>query len=444
MNQYKFKQMLNMRKLALGLVLLGSTSAWSQSVILDLETCLKMADTANLSIKNARLDVAINEKQVDVYMTARYPKLNYSGDYRYNAIIPGQVVPAAIFGGPPGTFTTLAFGVPLNLSNTVQLTQVLYNPQINYGISAINIQQKIIETQQAIAERDAKQQVASAYFNLQAMTKQLNFIDQNLTNINKLIGNMQAMNKEGLVIGTEVDKLEISKLSLENQKQSLMASKIQLENLLKIQIGLAPNASIQLASDELIQKSILVDASTIYHPELDLLAAQKEMNQEERGGTNMSYLPSVAGYAAYSYNYNIDPENDFRTGIESAFIGIKLDWNLFDGFEKYRKNRVNALNRVKIENSEDLLSKQLNLQVENAQRQISIQTSSLEIAKKQLELSERIMKQTEAQFQQGTISSNDYIQTQNALFQSQTNVVVSYVSLRQAELEYLKAVGQIK
>ena len=36
-------------------------------------------------------------------------------------------------------------------------------------------------------------------------------------------------------------------------------------------------------------------------------------------------------------------------------IGIKLDWTLFDGFEKYRKNRVNALNRVKIENSENLL-----------------------------------------------------------------------------------------
>lgn len=444
MNQYKFKQMLNMKKLALGLVLLGSTTSWSQSVILDLETCLKMADTANLSIKNARLDVAINEKQVDVYMTARYPKVSLSGDYRYNAIIPGQVVPAAIFGGPPGTFATLKFGVPINLSNTVQLSQVLYNPQINYGLSAINIQQKIIETQRIIAERDAKQQVASAYFNLQAMTKQLVFIDQNLLNINKLIGNMQAMNKEGLVIGTEVDKLEITKLSLENQKQSLTASKLQLENLLKIQIGLDPKTTIQLASDELIQKTILVDGSSISHPELDLIAAQKEMNIEEKSGTNMAYLPSVAGYAAYAYNYNIDPENDFRTGIESAFIGIKLDWTLFDGFEKYRKNRVNALNRVKIENSENLLTQQLDMQVDNAQRQIGIQTSSLEIAKKQLELSERIMKQTEAQFQQGTISSNDYIQTQNSLFQSQTNVVVSYVSLRQAELEYLKSIGQIK
>ncbi len=435
--------MLNKRKLALGLVLLTGTT-WSQSIVLDLETCLKMADTANLSIKNARLDVAINEKQVDMYMTARLPKINFTGDYRYNAIIPGQVVPAAIFGGPPGTFTTLAFGVPINLSNTVQLTQVLYNPQINYGIAAINIQQKIIETQQAIVDRDAKQQVASAYFNFQAIRRQLVFIDQNLVNISKLMENMKAMNREGLVIGTEVDKLEISKLTLENQKQMLESTKIQLENLLKILTGLNSSEKIELVSDELLQKTILVDASTISHPELELIAAQKEMNSEERSGTNMSYLPSVAGYAAYNYNYNMDPENDFRTGIESAFLGVRLDWTLFDGFEKLRKNRVNALNRVKIENSEELLNQQLNMQVENAQRQIGIQSNSLEIAKKQLELSERIMKQTEAQLKEGTISSNDYIQTQNTLFQSQTGVVAAYVSLRQAELEYLKTISQIK
>ncbi len=31
--------------------------------VLDLESCLKMADTANLSIRNARLDIAINQNE---------------------------------------------------------------------------------------------------------------------------------------------------------------------------------------------------------------------------------------------------------------------------------------------------------------------------------------------------------------------------------------------
>ena len=65
--------------------LLFSGSFLAQGQTLDLETCLKMADTANYSIRNSRLDVLINEKQKDAYMSARLPKLIFAGDYKYNA-----------------------------------------------------------------------------------------------------------------------------------------------------------------------------------------------------------------------------------------------------------------------------------------------------------------------------------------------------------------------
>jgi len=51
------------------LVLAGGFSLKAQT--LDLETCLKMADTANLSIQNSRLDIDINERQRKAYMSAR-------------------------------------------------------------------------------------------------------------------------------------------------------------------------------------------------------------------------------------------------------------------------------------------------------------------------------------------------------------------------------------
>ena len=39
---------------------------------LDLATCLKMADTANLTLKNASLDIGINEEQRKVYLTGHH------------------------------------------------------------------------------------------------------------------------------------------------------------------------------------------------------------------------------------------------------------------------------------------------------------------------------------------------------------------------------------
>ena len=126
-----------MRKGLLGVLMVLGVGSSASAQVLDLETCLKMADTANLSIVISRLDVTMNKSQISSYLSARLPKITATGDYKYNAIIPGQLLPGEIFGGAPGTYTTVKFGVPYNLSNTVQLQQILYNPQVTYGITTL-------------------------------------------------------------------------------------------------------------------------------------------------------------------------------------------------------------------------------------------------------------------------------------------------------------------
>jgi outer membrane protein TolC len=386
----------------------------------------------------------MNAIQKKVYLASRLPKVTATGDYRYNAIIAGQVVPGQFFGGAPGTYATVQFGVPYNLSNSIQLTQILYNPQLNYGFAALDINQKIVAAQERLMQQDIKQQVSSTYFNLQAIVKQLEFVESNITNLTKLIANLQKSYELGLVIETEVDKLKISRLTLLNNKLSMEATRTQLSSLLKILIGVNSDGALSLVSDEMMEISILVDKNNINHPELELIQAQKEMNVEERKGTKMAYLPSVSFYANYNYTYNIKPKDDFRTGINSAFLGLHLDWTLFDGFEKYNKQKMNALNKDKLENQEALLIKQLALLSETAKNQIDVQASSLEMAKEQLGLANKVYMQTQTQFTAGTISSNELIQADNALQQAQTNVVATYIQLRQAELAYLRSIGSIK
>lgn len=410
---------------------------------LDLATCLKMADTANSAIRSARLDVVMNEKEKQAYNSSLFPKITASGDYRYNAVIPGQVVPAAFFGGQPGTFATVQFGVPIILNNTVQLTQVLYNPQVNYGLKLLDINQQVVEIKERMTVQEVKQQVATVYFNLQALSKQLDFVAANILSFDKLIANMSAMNREGLVVATEVDKLKINRLNLVNAQQTLVAQREQSVAVLGILIGADKNATLSFVSDELIEKTVLVDESTIVRPELELLKTQISMNDEERKGTKMAYLPSLSFYAAYNYSYNMKPADNFRTGIEASFIGLKLDWTLFDGFEKSNKLKVNALNNDKLKIQEENTQLQLDLATSVAKKQIDIQSNSLVIAKEQLQLAERVYKQTEAQFNQGLISSNDLILAENSQREAQTQLVVAYVQLRNAEINYLKSIGNI-
>ena len=425
-------------------LLFGFLSSEAFSQIYSLQQLLQISDTANPSVRNAKLDIEINGKQKNAYLAARFPKVTATGDYRYNALIPGQVVPAAFFGGQPGTYSTVKFGVPYNLGNTIQLTQIIYNSQLDYGLAVLDINKKIVDLQLKLTQDEIKYQIASAYFNLQALNKQKAFIDSNIQNLDKLILNMNAMVKQGLLTPLEIDKLTLNKLSLQNAIQNIESSKVQVEDALCILTGIPVKNRISILSDELIEKTILVDTTTVYRPQLDLLDAQKQMNLEENKGNKMAYLPNLSFYAAYNYTYNLKPEDNFRTGIESAFIGLRLDWTLFDGLEKHYKQKMNILNREKLENQELYLKQQLDQSTLNARREIDNQSNALRLNKDQLELSQKVYRQTENLFKQGTISTNDLIQADNGVQQAQSNLIGTYVKLRQAEIQYLKSIGNIK
>lgn len=429
-------------KLIIYFVLLTAWSGHSQ--VLDLERCLKMADTANISIRNARIDVAVNAKQIEAYQSALLPKLIYAGDYKYNAVIPGQLIPGQIAGGAPGTYVAVQFGVPVNLSNTLQLNQVIYNPQVNYAINSLKINQQVTEIQAGLTEQNVKYQLIQTYYNLQAIYKQLSFIQENLVNLDKTIANMQALYDQKMILATELDKLNITRLTLKNQEQTLVATKERTQNFLKLMIGRPISENIEFQQERIEQKTLLGNLKGVNTLDVKLIEAQQRLNKEEHKGTLMAYLPVLSMYGTTLYSYNYRPENKFGKGIGGAFVGLKLDWTLFDGFEKYHKSKMNLMQRDKIANQLDYAKKQLDMNVINAQKQVEIQNQSLNISLEQLELAQKVQSQAKYSFEQGVINLNDLLKSETDLYQAQTNVVVAFVQLRQAELEVLKVTGNIK
>lgn len=419
-------------------------SLYLNAQVYNLSDLLRMADTANPTLKNARIEVSLTAEQKKVVLAGRLPKVTATGDYKYNAVIPGQIVPADFFGGPAGTYAEVKFGVPFNLSNSIQLTQFLYNPQLNYGLNALAINAQIVDLQLIISQQEIHYQVSNAYFGLQALNQQIAYLEKNEKNMVELINNMELMLQQGLIISTEVDKLRINKNTLKTQLIKLENTRYQLGQLLGILVGFGDGRIMNIANDEVISNPSIVDATNVNRPELALIQAQKQMNVEERKGIKMAFLPTLSFYASYNYNYNMKPENDFRLGIPSAFLGLHLDWTLFDGLEKHNKLKVNAYNKEKIANQEFLATLQMNLNTQNAKRETEFQTANLEMSKEQLTLAERVYESAQNQFKAGTISTNELLQADNGLQQAQSNLVGAYLQLRQSELSYLKSISQIK
>lgn len=411
---------------------------------IDLKSCLAMADTANLTIRNAELDIEINKRERSSYLSSRLPQLGFNADYKYNAKIPGQVVPAAFFGGQPGTYATVQFGVPYVLSNNVQLTQILFNSQLNYGLAALRINAEIVEVQRNMTIQEIRYQVSNTYFLLQGLEKQLSFLQSNLSQTNKVLKNMNSLVEKGLALQLEADKIKVNLLNLENGIASVQASKEQLLDLLKILIGYPKDKILTLAEDVIIEQSLIkVEDNKQFYP-LKLIESQQEMNKEESKGIKMSYLPNLNLYGVYNYSYNIKPEDDFRKGIDGVFIGLRLDWSLFDGLQRMHKSKMNAIRSDKLTNQYELANQQLEMAANQAKRQIKLKSDALSLSKEQLKLAENVYQQTNFKFEKGLANSTELILAENSLYQAQNNIVSTYVQLRQAELEYLKSIGNIK
>jgi hypothetical protein len=332
----------------------------------------------------------------------------------------------------------------VNLSNTLQLNQVIYNPQVNYAINSLKINQQVTELQAGLTEQNVKYQLIQTYYNLQAIYKQLSFIRENLVNLDKTIANMQALYDQKMILATELDKLNITRLTLKNQEQTLVATKERTQNFLKLMIGRSISEQIEFQQENIEQKTLLGNLKGVNTLDIKLIEAQQRLNKEERKGTQMAYLPVLSMYGTTLYSYNYRPENKFGKGINGAFVGLKLDWTLFDGFEKYHKSKMNLMQRDKIANQLDFAKKQLDMNVINAQKQVEIQNQSLNISLEQLELAQKVQQQAKYSFEQGVINLNDLLKSETDLYSAQTNVVVAFVQLRQAELEVLKVTGNIK
>jgi outer membrane protein TolC len=326
----------------------------------------------------------------------------------------------------------------------VQLNQILFNSQVNYGLAALRINSDIVKIKRDMTIQEVKYQVANTFFILQGVDQQLRFLDSNATHVKRMLKNMDLLVSQGMLVQTEADKVRINLLNIENNVANLNATKSQLEELLKIMIGIDPKSAITLADDQMVQQTLLVDPTQANLFALQLLEQQQKMAEEEAKGIKMGYLPNLNLYGIYQYNVNMNPETDFRTGIDGAFVGLRLDWNLFDGLDKHHKAAVNALKQEQIQAQQDLTRLQLQQQSEQNKRNISVKASALDVAKEQLGLAESILKNASLKYKEGLISVNDFLMAETGLEQAQAGVVAAYVSLRQAELEYLKTNGNIK
>ena len=140
--------------LILLILLPASTLESLNAQSLTLEQCIDTALIYNRNIKLSQRDVDISTEKNREIRGNLLPKLNGIADYRYYTDLPYQLMPAAVFGGPEGTYKEVQFGVPQSMNANLQLAVPLFNSTAISAVKSTRIATELSEIQKTKTDED--------------------------------------------------------------------------------------------------------------------------------------------------------------------------------------------------------------------------------------------------------------------------------------------------
>ena len=430
--------------LVLLLIVIGFQSVQAQ--VWSLQQCIDTAQVYNKKLQVNRNDIAIGEQREKEAKANLYPKVTANADYKYFTNLPYQLLPLNALNpaAPEGEFRAAQFGVPHNINLSLQLSMPLYNPQLYGAIQTTKIASEWIELQYQKLEEQIFFDISNLYYNAQILHHQLAFIDSNLINAERLFKNMQLLNEQLLVKGTDVSKVKLQVAQLRSQKVGVKSKYEQVLNALKFTIGLSLENNLQIETNILYENSF--DYSSLSTLDFRMAIIKNRWLGLELNTLNKSrYLPSLnlfANYGTTGFGYNGKP-NGFLDFYSIGFAGIQLSYPLFSGTVTERKINQKALELKNNELQMGLINEQNYLQVENAKLQRKTAKNTLETLIEQIQLAQIIYEQTIVQQKLGTATLTDILLADNSLREAQQTYLSAVIDYLKADLELKKFTGNI-
>ncbi|TYQ00086.1 outer membrane protein TolC [Tenacibaculum adriaticum] len=426
---------------------LNSIKAQETPFKLSLEEAIDYAIKNNYNNKVAakNIDAAIKRKWETT--TIGLPQINGTVDYQNWLKQQVSLLPGKIAGGDPGTFVPVAFGTKQNINASVRLSQLIFDGSYLVGLQSAKTYLKISEQAKEKTELTTREAVINAYGNVLVTEKSIDILESNQRILQKNLNETQKIYDNGLTELENVEQLQITLGTLENNLRNAKRLKEISYQMLNISLGNSINKKLELTDS--------LESLTMLNTDLNLLAQTFDINkhidyqiaQNDRESKRLlmkleksKALPSLSAFINYGASANSDSFAFFDSDQEwfdYSLFGVTLNVPIFSSLGRSAKT---AQARIELENADirlEEIEQNLNLQAQTAKSEYQLSIENYETAKKNMALAERIEKKQQVKFFEGISSSFDLSQAQNQLYTQQNNYVQSMLNViaKKAQLE---------
>ena len=430
---------------------------WGQKIHrLTVEDAVKNALQFRKEVRNASLDVKIAQKRVLQTLGIGLPQINGSAELKYNYQLPTNVLPAVIFGGPPGRFVEVQFGTDWNSTLSLSASQLIFNGTYFVGVQASKAYKDLMQLNLELNEKQITQKVHKAYYNVLITEERAKLLQTNIDKVRKLLQNTEAMNKEGFVENIDVDRLTVLYNNLKSEQDNLQRFIKLNYSLLKFQIGISLQDSIVLLDSlpELDTDSLEFvlnqqeNFSNIYNnrKEISMLKQQQRLYELNIKKERVGYLPSLVGIGvlgtqAYRTEFDIFDTN--KRWFAFGFVGLRLQMPVFDGFQRHYRIQEAKLQLMKAQNELENTQSAIQLQVQQTKTALLNQLNKLKTQKKNMELALKVLEQARKKYYTGVGSNIEVIQAESDYKTARINYYNALLEAYNLFIDYKYSIGKL-
>jgi outer membrane protein TolC len=388
-----------------------------------------------------------NEIELRKLNTNYLPQVNIGGHASYQSdVTKVDVIFDPIYLPPPfdiefaAPTPTVPFPPKDQYKINLNLDQIIYDGGITAGQKDVERANYEIEKQNVEVELyKVKEQVNRVFFSIVLMQENERLLKVLQSQINDKLKDMGSAVKYGVALESDRDVLAAELIRIDQQLAEVSISReaaiIMLEELTYLDIG--PETYLVLPDP-----SIAMDQYSNERLEYALFDMYKMRNEAAMKLADAQWMPRIAGYGQLGYGKPglnmMDPAWDTY-----YIFGARLQWKIWN-WNKYKKEKqVLELQDQIIDTRQASFDK--NTRVETARDIAEIKKYQYLISKdvEIIALRKRVAETASSQFDNGVITSTDYIQRVNDATQAEINLKTHEIQLIQAKVNYNATLGRL-
>ncbi len=414
-----------------------------------LKDCIEYAQKNNANIVNANHDIDIAQYQINQEKGTMLPQIDATGSYTNNLKLNTTVLPGELI-GQPGTNVAVQMGTQHNAMGGVQLSQKVYDPTFGIAMKAAKLNEKQSTQMLKLTTENIIYNIGYLYYQTMVLEKHVNTLEASLNSSGELLKSTELRYQNGLAMKIDVDKIRVSHNNSESLLQQSELNYKQSLNNLKYVMGMPVENSIILVDTILDAEYILANRGIDNinfdnRADFQLQKISLSANELEKKRNAAGYLPSLS-FNAYGGYSALRDEFDFfqdKEWYSNAYIGFSLKVPVFDGFQ--RKSRISQ-SKIKIEKSRvniNQFQESIKLELSNSEIEYNNAIDNIQNEKANLDLAESVLKSTQLQYDQGTCTALDLIQSETSYRESLNSYYRQLLNLYIAKIDMEKSKGTL-